>query len=182
MSRIGRKPIPVPAGVNIQQDGNHLTVTGPKGTLSRTLHPHMILRQEEGVLQVDRPSDSRDHRALHGLTRTLVANMVEGVSAGYRKEMEIIGVGYRAQMQGQRLVMALGYSHPVEVDPPAGIAFEVTGNNRVAVVGIDKEMVGQQAANIRKWRKPEPYKGKGVRYVGEVVFRKAGKAGAKGGK
>lgn len=182
MSRIGRKPIPVPGAVKISQDGNHLTVTGPKGTLSRTLHQDMIVRFEEGVLQVDRPSDSREHRALHGLTRTLVANMVEGVNNGFRKEMDIIGVGYRAQMQGQRLVMALGYSHPIEVDPPAGISFEVTGNNRVAVLGIDKEQVGQQAANLRKWRVPEPYKGKGLRYIGEVVFRKAGKAGAKGGK
>ncbi len=182
MSRVGRKPIPVPAAVKINQDGSNVTVSGPKGSLNRTLHPDMILRLEDGVLQVDRPSDSREHRALHGLTRSLVANMVEGVNTGFRKEMDIIGVGYRAQMQGQRLVMALGYSHPIEVDPPDGITFEVTGNNRVAVIGIDKEQVGQQAANLRKWREPEPYKGKGLRYIGEVVFRKAGKAGAKGGK
>lgn len=182
MSRVGRKPIPVPSGVKIALQGNNLTVTGPRGTLNRELHPSMIVRQEDGTLQVDRPSESREHRALHGLTRTLVANMVEGVTNGFRKEMEIIGVGYRAQMQGQRLVMALGYSHPIEVDPPSGISFEVTGNNRVAVLGIDKEQVGQEAANLRKWRKPEPYKGKGLRYVGEVVFRKAGKAGAKGGR
>jgi large subunit ribosomal protein L6 len=182
MSRVGRKPIPVPSSVKIAQDGSNITVTGPKGTLSRALHPDMLVKLDDGVLQVDRPSDSREHRGLHGLTRTLVSNMVEGVTNGFRKEMELIGVGYRAQMQGQRLVMALGYSHPVEVDPPAGISFEVTGANRVAVLGIDKEQVGQQAADLRKWRVPEPYKGKGVRYIGEVVFRKAGKTGAKGGK
>ena len=172
MSRVGRKPIPVPAAVKINQDGSNVTVSGPKGSLNRTLHPDMILRLEDGVLQVDRPSDSREHRALHGLTRSLVANMVEGVNTGFRKEMDIIGVGYRAQMQGQRLVMALGYSHPIEVDPPDGITFEVTGNNRVAVIGIDKEQVGQQAANLRKWREPEPYKGKGVRYIDERVIIK----------
>lgn len=182
MSRVGRRPIPIPPNVTVTQDGNTLTVTGPRGTLTRTLPPDMLLHVDDGMLRVERPSDSRQHRSLHGLTRTLVANMVEGVTNGFRKEMEIIGVGYRAQMQGQRLVMALGYSHPIEVDPPPGIAFEVTGNNRVAVVGIDKEQVGQQAANLRKWRVPEPYKGKGLRYVGEVVYRKAGKAGAKGGR
>lgn len=181
MSRVGRKPIPITAGVKVTTTDEHvITVEGPKGTLTRTLHPEMRLEIEDSVLRVERPSDSGPHRALHGLTRSLVANMVEGVTNGFRKEMEIIGVGYRAQLQGQRLVMQLGYSHPIEVDPPAGISFEVTGNNRVAVVGIDKEQVGQQAADIRKWRKPEPYKGKGVRYVGEVVFRKAGKTGAKG--
>jgi len=182
MSRIGRKPIPVPGGVKIDLTGNVLSVSGPKGSLTRELHGEMIIRHEDGVLQVDRPSDSREHRSLHGLTRTLVSNMVEGVTNGFRKEMELIGVGYRAQMQGPRLVMALGYSHPIECDPPAGISYEVVGNNRVAVVGIDKEQVGQEAANLRKWREPEPYKGKGLRYIGEVVFRKAGKAGAKGGR
>ena len=143
MSRIGRKPIPVPGGVKVALTGNTLSVTGPKGSLTRELHPEMILRHEEGVLQVDRPSDSREHRSLHGLTRTLVSNMVEGVTNGFRKEMELIGVGYRAQMQGPRLVMALGYSHPIECDPPAGISYEVVGNNRVAVLGIDKEQVGR---------------------------------------
>lgn len=142
----------------------------------------MELAIEAGSLEVRRPSESQDHRSLHGLTRSLVANMVEGVTAGFRKDIEIVGVGYRAQLNGQRLVMQLGYSHPVEVDPPEGITFEVTGTTRVAVLGIDKEAVGQQAANLRKWRPPEPYKGKGLRYAGEIVFRKAGKGGRAGGK
>ena len=182
VSRVGKRPIPVAAGVNVEINGINVTVTGPKGTLSRDIHPEMRLTVEDGTLEVQRPSDSENHRSLHGLTRSLVANMVEGVTAGFRKDIEIVGVGYRAQLNGQRLVMQLGYSHPVEVDPPEGITFEVTGNNRVAVLGIDKEAVGQQAANLRKWRPPEPYKGKGLRYVGEVVFRKAGKGGRAGGK
>src|SRR5439155_1612176 len=160
----------------------HLTVTGPKGKLERDLHPEMELTIEENTLQVRRPTESDYHRALHGLTRSLVANMVEGVTNGFRKELEIVGVGYRAQLNGQRLIMALGYSHPIEVDPPEGISFEVTGNNRVAVLGIDKEAVGQQAANLRKWRPPEPYKGKGLRYQNEIIYRKAGKGGRAGGK
>lgn len=182
MSRVGKKPIPLPAEVKIDIADGNVTVTGPRGTLSRDFHPEMELSIENGTLQVRRPTDEQRHRALHGLTRSLVANMVEGVTAGFRKDIEIIGVGYRAQLNGQRLVMALGYSHPIEVDPPAGISFEVTGNNRVAVLGIDKEAVGQQAANLRKWRPPEPYKGKGLRYQGEVIYRKAGKGGRAGGK
>ena len=182
MSRVGKRPIPLPNTVKIDLHNAKVTVTGPKGTLSREIHPEMQIAMEDGALQVRRPSDSDLHRALHGLTRSLVANMVEGVTAGFRKELEIVGVGYRAQLNGQRLVMQLGFSHPVEVDPPAGISFEVTGNNRVAVLGIDKEAVGQQAANLRRWRPPEPYKGKGLRYQGEVIYRKAGKGGRAGGK
>lgn len=182
MSRVGKRPIPLPSGVKIDIKDTLVTVTGPKGTLSREVHPEMQLAIEDGTLEVRRPSESQSHRSLHGLTRSLVANMVEGVTAGFRKDIEIVGVGYRAQLNGQRLVMQLGYSHPVEVDPPEGITFEVTGNNRVAVLGIDKEAVGQQAANLRKWRPPEPYKGKGLRYAGEVVYRKAGKGGRAGGK
>jgi large subunit ribosomal protein L6 len=182
MSRVGKLPIPLPSGVKIDINQTHVTVTGPRGTLERDIHPEMELAIEESTLQVRRPTDSDYHRALHGLTRSLVANMVEGVTNGFRKELEIVGVGYRAQLNGQRLVMALGYSHPVEVDPPEGISFEVTGNNRVAVLGIDKEAVGQQAANLRKWRPPEPYKGKGLRYQNEIIYRKAGKGGRAGGK
>lgn len=180
MSRVGRKPIPVPPGVTVTLEGSHVAVKGPRGALERTIHPDLTIEQRDGTLVVDRPSDLNHHRALHGLTRTLVANMVEGVTTGFRKDIEIIGVGYRAQMQGTNLNMLLGYSHPIDVPPPPGISFEVAGNNRVAVLGIDKELVGQVAANLRKWRRPEPYKGKGLRYVGEVVFRKAGKGGGKG--
>ncbi len=182
MSRVGKLPIPLPSGVKIDINQTHVTVMGPRGTLERDIHPEMEIAIEESTLEVRRPTDSDYHRALHGLTRSLVANMVEGVTNGFRKELEIVGVGYRAQLNGQRLVMALGYSHPVEVDPPEGISFEVTGNNRVAVIGIDKEAVGQQAANLRKWRPPEPYKGKGLRYQNEIIYRKAGKGGRAGGK
>lgn len=180
MSRVGYKLIPLPSGVKVVVDEAGVTVSGPKGTLQRKLPVEMTLQEENGVLQVVRPSDATHHRALHGLTRALVANMVEGVTNGFRKEMEIVGVGYRAQMAGTKLVMQLGYSHPVEVDPPPGITFEVVGNNRVIVSGIDKEQVGQTAAELRAWRPPEPYKGKGLRYLGEVVYRKAGKGSAKG--
>ncbi len=182
MSRVGKRPITLPADVTIDVKGARVAVAGPRGTLSRDIHPEMQLAIEDGTVEVHRPSDSDYHRALHGLTRTLVANMVEGVTAGFRRDLEIVGVGYRAQLNGERLVMQLGFSHPVEVDPPPGIRFEVTGNNRVAVLGIDKEAVGQQAANLRRWRPPEPYKGKGLRYQGEVVYRKAGKGGRAGGK
>jgi large subunit ribosomal protein L6 len=182
MSRIGRMPIVVPPGVEVTIDGRMITVTGPKGTLGRVLHPDMLVRREDGSLHVERPSDQKVHRQLHGLTRTLIANMVEGVSAGYRKGLEITGVGYRAALVGQKLQLQLGYSHPIEIDPPAGISFEVESPTRLAVLGIDKELVGEVAAKVRSTRKPEPYKGKGVRYAGEVVRRKAGKAGKIGGK
>lgn len=182
MSRIGRLPITVPAGVTVTVDGRAITVEGPKGTLGRDLHPDIKVIQEEGTLLVQRPTDNKMHKQLHGLTRTLVANMVVGVTAGYRKGIEITGVGYRATKVGEKLQLNLGYSHPIEIDPPRGISFEVETPTRLAVVGIDKELVGQIAAKVRATRKPEPYKGKGVRYAGEVIRRKAGKAGKIGGK
>ena len=182
MSRIGRLPVPVPAGVDVEIDGRRVTVTGPKGTLSRELHPDMLISREEGTFVVARPTEQKMHKQLHGLTRTLVNNMVVGVTAGYRKGLEIVGVGYRAQKVGDKLTLALGYSHPIEIDPPAGISFELETPLKLAVVGIDKELVGQTAAKVRATRKPEPYKGKGVRYAGEKVRRKAGKAGKIGGK
>ncbi len=181
MSRIGRMPISVPAGVEVTQEGMSLRVKGPLGTLERTLHPEMSIEREDGTIRVVRPSDEPRHRALHGLTRTLVNNMVTGVATGFTKNLEISGVGYRAQLQGTKLVLALGYSHPVEVDPPAGIEFRVESPTRLAVFGADKELVGQIAAYIRAQRKPEPYKGKGIRYAGEQILRKAGKAGKVGG-
>ena len=181
MSRIGRMPIPLPGGVEITQDGTHLTVTGPLGTLERDLHPEMSVERGDAELRVMRPSDEPRHRALHGLTRTLVANMVTGVTTGFTKNLEISGVGYRAQLQGTKLVLALGYSHPVEVDPPTGIEFRVESPTRLGVFGADKELVGQTAAYIRAQRKPEPYKGKGIRYAGEQILRKAGKTGKVGG-
>jgi large subunit ribosomal protein L6 len=182
MSRIGRQPIPIPAGVEVSLEGPVITVTGPKGTLTRSLPPAMIIETVDGTLVVTRPSEAKTHKQLHGLTRTLVANMVDGVTTGYRKSLEISGVGYRAQKVGDRLQLNLGYSHPVEIEPPEGIAFEVETPVKLAVVGIDKELVGQVAAKVRATRKPEPYKGKGVRYAGEVIRRKAGKAGKIGGK
>ena len=181
MSRIGRMPIPLPSGVEVTQEGTHLRVKGPLGTLERTIHPEMKLEREDGELRVVRPTDEPRHRALHGLTRTLVNNMVTGVATGFTKNLEISGVGYRAALQGTKLVLALGYSHPVEVDPPAGIEFRVETPTRLAVFGADKELVGQTAAYIRAQRKPEPYKGKGIRYAGEQILRKAGKAGKVGG-
>jgi large subunit ribosomal protein L6 len=174
-------PIPLPDGVEVVQEGTSLRVTGPLGTLERTLHPEMALEREDGVLRVVRPTDEPRHRALHGLTRTLVANMVTGVTAGFTKNLEISGVGYRAALQGTKLVLALGYSHPVEVEAPAGIEFRVETPTRLGVFGADKELVGQTAAYIRAQRKPEPYKGKGIRYAGEQILRKAGKAGKVGG-
>ena len=182
MSRIGRLPIAIPAGVDVTLDGRILTVNGPKGSLTRQLPPRMELEREGDTLTVVRPTETKMDKSLHGLTRTLVNNMVVGVTTGYRKGLEIVGVGYRAQKTGEKLVLALGYSHPVEIDPPAGISFELETPTRLAVVGIDKELVGQMAAKIRATRKPEPYKGKGVRYAGEQVRRKAGKAGKIGGK
>jgi len=182
MSRIGRLPIPVPSGVDVTIDGRQVTVKGPKGTLSRVLHPDMTISREDGTLVVTRPTEQKTHKQLHGLTRTLVNNMVVGVTDGYRKGLEITGVGYRAALSGKKLQLNLGYSHQIEIDPPEGITFEVENPTRLAVVGIDKELVGQIAAKVRATRKPEPYKGKGVRYAGEYIRRKAGKAGKIGGK
>ena len=177
MSRIGRAPIPVPSGVDVTLDGRRVTVKGPRGTLARVLPPDITVRQDDGVLLVERPDDEREHRALHGLTRSLVNNMVVGVTQGFQKDLEIVGVGYRATSQGPTtLELALGFSHPVRMEAPEGVTFEVPAPTRITVRGNDKEAVGQVAANIRKLRKPEPYKGKGVRYAGEVVRRKAGKA------
>ena len=168
MSRIGRLPITVPSTVDVTIDGRQLTVKGPKGTLSRALHPDMTVSQEDGTIVVTRPTEQKTHKQLHGLTRTLVNNMVVGVTDGYRKGLEITGVGYRATLNGKKLTLNLGYSHPIEIEPPDGISFEVENPTRLAVVGIDKELVGQIAAKVRATRKPEPYKGKGVRYAGEV--------------
>jgi large subunit ribosomal protein L6 len=178
MSRIGRLPIPVPAGVDVAIDGPAVTVTGPKGTLRHELvTPISIERGDDGVLSVVRPDDERRSKERHGLSRTLVANMVTGVTDGYAKSLEIVGTGYRVQARGASLEFALGFSHPVVVDPPEGISFRVVRPTEFVVEGIDKQLVGETAANIRKIRKPEPYKGKGVRYKGEKVRRKAGKAG-----
>jgi large subunit ribosomal protein L6 len=177
MSRIGKSPIPVPTGVEVSIVDRHITVKGAQGTLERDIPGEIQVAQEDTTLVVTRPDDARQNRALHGLTRSLVNNMVVGVSAGFSKELDIVGVGYRAIAQGpNKLELALGFSHPVVVDAPAGITFEVPQPTRIVIKGIDKELVGQVAANIRKIRKPEPYKGKGVRYVNEVVRRKAGKA------
>jgi large subunit ribosomal protein L6 len=178
VSRIGKSPIPVPSGVDVTLSGRHVTVKGPKGTLERDLPGDKItIRQEGDTLVVERPDDERESKALHGLVRSLVNNMVIGVNTEFTKELEIIGVGYRATAQGKSLNLALGFSHPVSVDAPDGISFEVPAPGRVIVKGIDKELVGQVAADIRALRKPEPYKGKGVRYLGEHVARKAGKTG-----
>jgi len=182
MSRIGRLPITVPSGVDVTIDGRNVTVKGPKGTLSRSLHPDITVTRENGTLVVTRPTEQKTHKQLHGLTRTLVNNMVVGVTDGYRKGIEITGVGYRAALSGRKLTLNLGYSHPIEIDPPEGVSFEVETPTRLAVVGIDKELVGEIAAKVRATRNPEPYKGKGVRYAGEYVRRKAGKAGKIGGK
>ena len=182
MSRIGRQPIPLPPGVEVSVEGSTVTVSGPRGQLHREIAPEVRVVAEDGSLHVERQRDDKRSREMHGLTRTLVANMVTGVATGYRKGLEITGVGYRAQLVGSNLQLSLGYSHPVEVVPPEGISFEVDNPTHLAVVGIDKELVGQVAAQVRAARKPEPYKGKGVRYAGEVVRRKAGKAGKIGGK
>jgi large subunit ribosomal protein L6 len=175
MSRIGRAPIPVPDGVSVDIKGQHVTVTGPKGTLSHTVVDPIRIAQEDGRLVVTRPTDRGPHRALHGLSRSLVANLVTGVSDGFERRLEIQGVGYRAQMKGTALELAVGYSHPVTIDPPDGIQFEVPAPTQVVVRGIDKQLVGEIAAQVRGVRPPEPYKGKGVRYAGEAVRRKVGK-------
>lgn len=182
MSRIGRMPIVIPAGVTLKIDGNLVTVKGPKGELSRAIHNDMILELENDTLLVKRPSDAKDHRSLHGLTRTLIANMVTGVTTGFTKTLEIAGVGYRAAKSGTKLALTLGFSHPVEVEPPKGLSIDVPAPNRIVVSGSDKEAVGALAAKIRGYREPEPYKGKGIKYEGEVIRRKVGKAGGKGKK
>lgn len=179
MSRIGKRPIPLPDKVTVTIEGQAVAVKGPKGELSRVLPSGVTVQQEEKTIVVNRVNDSRVARERHGLCRTLVFNMVEGVSQGYSKRLEIQGVGYRAQVQGQKLVLSMGYSHPVEMDPPQGIQFVVENNTNVIITGIDKELVGNTAARIRAVRPPEPYKGKGIRYAGEQVRRKAGKTGKK---
>jgi large subunit ribosomal protein L6 len=179
MSRIGRKPIPVPTGVEVAIDGSLVRVKGPKGEMSRTLHRDMAVRREGDDVLVERPSDNPEHRSLHGLSRTLVANMIEGVTTGYKKTLEIVGVGYRAENRPFGLNLSLGFSHPVEYHAPKGINLNAASPTVVEVMGIDKEVVGQVAAEIRSLRPPEPYKGKGVKYQGEVIRRKAGKAGGK---
>ena len=182
MSRIGKLPIPVPAGVDVTIDGTLIKVKGPKGELSREFHQDMKINMEESSIIVTRPSDNKQHRSLHGLTRTLLANMVEGVTKGYQKNLEMVGVGYRAQKQGDKLVLSVGYSHPVEFEKTEGITFEVPAPTKISVIGIDKEKVGAMAANIRAVREPEPYKGKGIKYEGEKIRRKVGKTGGKGKK
>ena len=177
MSRIGRKPIAIPAGVDVAIEGNVVTVKGPKGTLTQTVNPDLTVTVENGEVLVTRPTDDKEHRSLHGLTRTLIANMVHGVSEGYSKELEIQGVGYRAAKQGKDLVMTLGYSHQVVVPEEDGITIEVPDPLKIIINGIDKQRVGQFAAKVREKRPPEPYKGKGIRYVGEHIIRKEGKAG-----
>lgn len=179
MSRIGNKPITVPEGVEVKLDGMHLTVKGPRGTLEREIHKNMTVSIDGNTITVTRPNDEAENRSLHGLTRTLIHNMIEGVLNEYKKELQIVGVGYRAQLQGKKLVMNLGYSHPVEMDAPEGITFEVPNANTIIVRGIDKEVVGQTAAVVRTKRPPEVYHGKGIKYSDEHIRRKEGKAGKK---
>jgi large subunit ribosomal protein L6 len=179
MSRIGRKPINVPTGVSVSFDDTKITVKGPKGTLSRVLHKDMKVILEENVINVERPSENKLHRSLHGTTRSVVANMVSGVTDGFTKNLDLVGVGYRANKNGDKLVLNVGYSHPVEIQPESGIEFDVPTNTRIIVKGIDKELVGATAAKIRSVREPEPYKGKGIKYEGERILRKEGKAGKK---
>ncbi|MPZ87926.1 MAG: 50S ribosomal protein L6 [Nitriliruptorales bacterium] len=175
MSRIGKEPVTIPDGVEASLEGRILTVTGSRGTLTQEIHPDIRVEVADGAITVRRPDDEREHRALHGLFRSLIANMVTGVSQGYRRELEIVGVGYRAAARGKGLTLQVGYSHSVEVEAPEGIAFEVPTPTRIAVTGSDKQLVGQVAADIRAIRRPEPYKGKGIRYAGEQIRRKAGK-------
>lgn len=182
MSRIGRAPIAIPNGVTVKLENNVVTVKGPKGELVREFNQDMIIEVEENVLTVKRPSVNKDHRSLHGLTRTLISNMVIGVTEGFTKTLEISGVGYRAAKAGNKVNLSLGFSHPVEVEPPTGISLEVPAPNKIVVSGINKEEVGAMAAKIRGYREPEPYKGKGIKYEGEVIRRKVGKAGGKGKK
>lgn len=179
MSRIGRMPIDIPAGVTVNLDGQVITVKGPKGELTRTLHPDMKVTVADNVITVERPSDDKAHRSLHGLTRALIANMIKGVHEGFKKELEIVGVGYRAQMKGKKLALTLGFSHPLELEAPAGVTISCPTATNITIEGANNEVVGEFAAKVRGYRLPEPYKGKGIRYVGEHVRRKAGKAGAK---
>ena len=181
MSRIGRLPIVVPAGVDVKIDGSTVTVKGPKGTLTGTYNSKMAIELNDGHITVTRPDDTKENRALHGLTRTLIANMVTGVHTGFKKELEIVGIGYRAALQGKDLVLNVGYSHQVTMTPPEGITIEVPGPNKIVINGYDKQLVGQFASEVRGVRPPEPYKGKGIKYADEVIRRKEGKAG-KGGK
>ncbi len=180
MSRIGRLPVAIPSGVQVDVQGNAVRVKGPKGELARTLHPRMKVQREDGKIRIDRPSDERFDRALHGLSRTLVANMIEGVTKGFEKTLEINGTGYRALLVGKKLRLTLGFSHPVEIDPPEGIAFVLETPQKFRVTGIDKEIVGEVAAKIRALRRPDPYKAKGIKYADEFIRRKAGKAGKVG--
>ncbi len=182
MSRVGRMPIAIPSGVTVTIDENRVKVTGPKGELSRTINPEISITREDNTLTVARPSDDREHRSQHGLTRSLINNMVTGVSSGFEKQLDIVGVGYRAEQVGEKLVIRVGYSHLVEVEPLPGITLSVEGNNRIRVAGIDRETVGEMAARIRKIRPPDAYKGKGIRYAGEIVHLKPGKAGKVVGK
>ncbi|HLU23930.1 50S ribosomal protein L6 [Lederbergia graminis] len=177
MSRIGKKPIEIPAGVTVTQNGNTVTVKGPKGELTNSFNAEMAINIEDNVITVTRPSDAKEHRSLHGTTRSLISNMVEGVSKGFEKSLELVGVGYRAQKQGNKLVLNVGYSHPVEFEAEEGVEIEVPANTKIIVKGYNKEMVGALASNIRAVRPPEPYKGKGIRYEGENVRRKEGKTG-----
>lgn len=179
MSRIGKKPVDIPSGVDVKLNGNKITIKGPKGTLERELHPEINVALEEKAIVVTRPSEQKKHRALHGLTRSLINNMVEGVTKGFEKKLELVGVGYRAAMQGNKLVLNVGYSHPVEFVPEKGLQVEVPKQNNITISGFDKEAVGQFAAKVRAVREPEPYKGKGIKYADEVIRRKAGKAGSK---
>jgi large subunit ribosomal protein L6 len=179
VSRIGKKPISLPAGVKVTVDGNIVTVQGPKGTLVQTLPEGITITEEDNQVLVQRANDNKQQRAFHGLTRALIANMVEGVTNGFEKKLELVGVGYRAQMQGKKLVISIGFSHPVEIDAPEGIEFEVPAPTRITIKGINKQLVGNTAAHIRAIRKPEPYKGKGIKYENEHIRRKAGKAGGK---
>jgi len=178
MSRIGKMPVKIPKGVEVKIEGNVVHVKGPKGSLTREFHKDMVIEKEDDAIIVKRPSDSKQYKSLHGLTRTLISNMVNGVVNGYEKRLSLEGVGYRAAKQGKKLALTVGYSHPVEIEPPEGIEFDVPAPNKIIVKGIDKELVGQIAANVRAVRPPEPYKGKGIRYEDEVVRRKEGKTGA----
>ena len=179
MSRIGKLPVAIPAGVDVKLNGQEVTVKGPKGTLTQVFHPDMVIERESDAIVIKRPSDIKKHKALHGLTRSLINNMVIGVTEGYSKTLEINGVGYRAQKQGKKLLLTLGLSHPVEMEEPAGITIDVPAQNQIIVKGTDKQAVGEVAAKIREKRPPEPYKGKGIKYSNEVILRKEGKTGAK---